>query len=138
MIWTADQAYGAGTVVSIQTGEAIADKGDVIGEGGGLSASAETIYAFTGDIAGLGSGTAGAITVDQLLASLNIGGGTAGDVPSSVAAYSQVFSEDNVKYNGPLDASDPAELALLIADPSNWLKNDSTAYAITSGSLFPV
>jgi len=142
-IWTADQAYAAGTIVTIQPdadngSNPISDRGSVIGAGGGLSGSGDTIYAFTGDIAGLAAGTAGAISVDQLLASLNIGGGAAGDVPSAIGAYSQVFSEDNVKYNGPLDASDPAELALLIADPSNWLKNDSTAYAITSGSLFPV
>lgn len=141
LMWTADQSYPAGTVVTVQTeasgSTAVADKGVVVGRGGGLSTSAETIYAFVGDIAGLAQGAAGAITVDHLLASLTLGD-AAGDVPDAIAATSQRFAEDNVRYTGSLDASDPAALALLIDNTANWQVNDSTAYPLSNGSLFPL
>ncbi|MDP1633209.1 MAG: Ig-like domain-containing protein, partial [Gallionellaceae bacterium] len=90
-LWTADQNYAAGTIVTIQpdvTGgnNPIADKGATQGAGGGISTTAETVYAFQGSIAGLGNGAAGAITVDRLLASINVGGAAAGDIPSELAA----------------------------------------------------
>jgi hypothetical protein len=142
LMWTADRAYEAGTIVTVQTevssNVASADKGLLIGRGGDLSTSGETIYAFSESVAALDSSAPGAISVDQLLASLNIGGGAAGDVPSPIAPYSQSFGQDNVKYNGPLDAAGPVALALLIDNPANWLTSDTVVYSLAGGSLFPV
>jgi hypothetical protein len=140
-LWTADRAYAAGTLVTIQPDAAagtnpLADKGTVRGAGGGLSASGETIYAFQGGIAGLLDGAAGAITIDRLLASLNVGGAAAGDIPTGIAATSQSFNADNAKYAGSTSATDIAALVASIGDPANWTLNDTTAFALRNGSLF--
>ena len=140
-LWTADRAYAAGTIVTIQPDVAsganpLADKGTVRGAGGGLSGSGETIYAFQGGIAGLLDGGAGAITIDRLLASLNVGGGVAGDVPTSIAAASQSFNADNAKYTGSTSATDITALVASIGNPANWTLNDTTAFALSNGSLF--
>jgi methionine-rich copper-binding protein CopC len=140
-LWTADTAYNAGTIVTIQPDVAsgtnpIADKGTVQGAGGGLSTTAETIYAFQGSIAGLLDGGAGAITIDRLLASLNVGGAAAGDVPTSIAAASQSFNSDNAKYTASTSATDITALVASIGNPANWTLNDTTAFALSNGSLF--
>ena len=140
-VWTADRAYGAGTIVTIQPDVAvgsnpIADRGTVRGAGGGVSTSGETLYAFQGGIAGLLDGAAGAISIDRLLASLNVGGATAGDVPASISATSQSFNADNAKYAGATDASDISALVALINNPASWTLNDTTAFSLRSGSLF--
>jgi hypothetical protein len=113
-----------------------ANRGIVRGDGGGLSASGETIYAFQGSIAGLLETDAGAITIDRLLASLNVGGAAAGDVPTSIAAASQSFNADNAKFAGSTGATDVAALVALIDNPANWTLNDTTAFALSNGSLF--
>ncbi len=139
-LWTADKAYNAGTFVTIQTdvvsGNPLTDKGTVQGAGGGLSTTAETIYAFKGSIASLVDGGAGAITVDKLLASLNVGGAAAGDVPASISSTSLSFTTDNAKFTGSTDAANVSALAALVANPANWTTNDTTAFALTNGSLF--
>jgi uncharacterized protein YjiK/methionine-rich copper-binding protein CopC len=140
-LWTADKAYDAGTIVTIQPDVAsgtnpIADKGTVQGAGGGLSTTAETIYAFQGSIAGLLDGAAGAISIDRLLASLNVGGAAAGDIPTSIATTSQSFNADNAKYTGSTSATDIAALVASIGNPANWTLNDTTAFALSNGSLF--
>ena len=140
-LWTADKAYNAGTIVTIQPDvtsgtNPIADKGTVQGAGGGLSTTAETIYAFQGSIAGLLDGAAGAITIDRLLASLNVGGAAAGDVPASITATSQSFNADNAKYTASTSATDIPALVALINNPASWTLNDTTAFALSNGSLF--
>ena len=139
-LWTADQDYAAGTVVTIRpdvSGNPLTDKGSVQGVGGGLSSTAETLYAFQGSIAGLGDGAAGAITVDRLLASLNFGGAAAGDVPAAISATSLSLALDNIKYTGPLDTSDLNQLAAWIMNSANWSGSDTLASVLTDGSLFP-
>jgi hypothetical protein len=140
-VWTSDQTYSAGTVVTIQPDAAAgsnptADKGTVQGAGGGLSTTAETIYAFKGSIAGLLDGAAGAITVDKLLASLNVGGAAAGDVPTSISTTSLSFATDNAKYTGAIDASNLSTLTALVSNSANWNTNDTTAFGLTNGSMF--
>jgi len=140
-LWTADRAYAAGTIVTIQPDVAtgtnpLADRGTVRGAGGGLSASGETIYAFQGGIAGLLDGGAGAISIDRLLASVNVGGAPAGDIPTSIATTSQSFNEDNAKYTASASATDIAALSALVGNSANWTLNDTTAFALNNGSLF--
>ena len=138
-VWTADHAYEAGTVVTIQpdqSGNPLADKGTVQGKGGGISTSAETIYAFLGEIAGLAEGAAEVITIDKLLASLNVGGGAAGDVPDSIAATSMSFAQDNVKFDGELDFTDINTLVTNLSNSSNWATDDLASYLLTNNSLF--
>ena len=141
-VWTADQAYEAGTVVTIQPDGAsgtnpLADKGTVQGAGGGISTNAETIYAFLGEIAGLADGAAGEITVDQLLASINVGGGGAGDIPASIAATSVSFVEDNARYNGGFDFTEINTFVSAAGNPANWSASNDTAFALSNNSLFP-
>jgi hypothetical protein len=139
MIWTADQYYAAGTIVTIQPDQLtgsnpIANKGTVTGVGGGISTTAETLYAFKGSIANLLTGGAGEITVDLLLSSLNVGGAAAGDVPTSIASKSLSFAEDNTRYTGPLDTSNMSSLATQILTASNWTGSDTTVWPVT---VFP-
>lgn len=140
-LWTADQNYAAGTVVTVQpgvvSGNPLVDKGSMQGNGSGLSSTAETIYAFQGSIAGLGDGSSGAITVDHLLASINFGGAAAGDVPASIASSSISLSLDDNKYTGPLDTSDLGQLAAWIMNSANWSGSDTASFALTDGSLLP-
>ena len=140
-LWTADRAYAAGTIVTIQPDVAtgtnpLADRGTVRGAGGGLSASGETIYAFQGGIAGLLDGGAGAISIDRLLASVNVGGAPAGDIPTSIATTSQSFNADNAKYTASISATDIAALSASVGSSANWTLNDTTAFALSNGSLF--
>jgi hypothetical protein len=141
-LWTADQNYAAGTVVTIQPDVAsganpIADKGTTQGVGGGISTSSETIYAFLGEIAALANGAAGAVTVTQLLASINVGGAAAGDVPAAIAATSVSLAQDNAKYTGGFDFNDLPGFLLAVDNPANWQTSDSTAFPLTQNSLFP-
>jgi hypothetical protein len=64
-VWTANVAYPAGTIITIQTDQTtpITSEGSVVGRGGGLSTSNETVYAFQGTIADLAPGAAGEITI---------------------------------------------------------------------------
>jgi len=140
-LWTANQNHAAGTIVTIQPDSAsganpVADKGTVRGAGGGVSASGETLYAFQGGIAGLLDGAAGAISIDRLLASLNVGGAAAGDVPASISSASQSFNADNAKFTGSTSAADITALVALINNPANWTLSDTTAFALSNGSLF--
>ena len=137
MIWTADRDYAAGTIVTIQpdAGSGInplADKGSVQGEGGGLSTTAETLYAFLGSIADLGDGAAGEIVLDKLLASINVGGAAAGYVPASIAPTSISLMTDNARYNGSLD---PDVLTGLATHPDSWIGSDVQAYALSNGAM---
>jgi hypothetical protein len=140
-LWTADQNYAAGTIVTIRPDAAsgpLADKGTTQGAGGGLSATAETVYAFLGDIAALATGSAGAVTVTQLLASLNVGGAAAGDVPASISATSVSLSSDNALYNGSFDYNDLPAFLLAADNPANWQTSDTAAFTLAYNSLFPV
>ncbi|MBC7916811.1 MAG: SdiA-regulated domain-containing protein [Rhodoferax sp.] len=140
--WTADKAYAKGTVVTIQTDPATADKGSTFGPGGGISPNSETYFAFQGSIASLTATTAGAMTADRYLAAINLG--TAGPLDATLqaalnaaGAFIAFTPDDNVKYNGSLDATDLAALRARIANAANWLRNDATAFPVTGGSLFP-
>jgi hypothetical protein len=142
-VWTADQNYAAGTIVTIQPdvasgGNPTADKGTTQGAGGGISTSSETIYAFLGEIAALANGAAGAVTVNQLLASINVGGAAAGDVPAAIAATSVSLAQDNAKYTGGFDFNDLPGFLLAVDNPANWQTNDTTAFPVSNNSLFPV
>lgn len=139
-MWTADIDYPAGTIITVQTNPnpPLVDKGTVQGAGGGLSGSAETVYAFQGTIAGLTATTGGAITVDRFLAAMNVGT-AAGDIPVelvSAGAYIS-FPLDNAKYNGSLDRSDLAAFASRVRNFANWVSDDASAYPLTANSLFP-
>jgi hypothetical protein len=105
--------------------------------GGGISTSSETIYAFLGEIAALANGAAGAVTVTQLLASINVGGAAAGDVPAAIAATSVSLAQDNAKYTGGFDFNDLPGFLLAVDNPANWQTSDSTAFPLTQNSLFP-
>ncbi len=140
--WTADKTYAVGTVVTIQTDPLTADKGAAFGAGGGISTSSETYFAFQGSIASLTATTAGNLTVDRYLAAINMG--TAGPLDAtfqaalnSAGAFIAFTPEDNVKYTASLDASDLAALRARIALTTNWTRNDTTAFPVTGGSLFP-
>jgi len=116
----------------------LADKGTALGAKGGLSASGETVYAFLGDIAALANGSAGGVTVTQLLASLNVGGAAAGDVPASIGATSVSLSLDNARYSGGYDFNDLPAFLLAADNPANWQTSDTLAFALVNNSLFPV
>jgi hypothetical protein len=142
MLWTADKNYPAGTIVTIQPDAAtgtnpVADKGSAQGKGGGISTTSETIYAFLGDIAGLADGAAGAVTMDKLLASINVGGAAAGDVPASISTTSVSFTQDNARFNGSFNFNDLPGFQLAVATAANWQTNDTTAFALVNNSLFP-
>lgn len=146
-VWTADQDYAVGTVVTLQTdttGSPIADKGSVLGSAGGIGKT-ETIYAMQGtQIAGLGNGTAGEIThAGTFLASLTLGG-AAGTIPQTLtdAGAALAFTvnptnQTNARYIGSLDASEPAALAARIKDTANWEANYTKApgFPLVEGSL---
>jgi len=138
-VWTADLAYPAGTIITIQTDQTtpVASKGSVVGKGGGLSTSAETVYAFQGTVADLAPGAAGAVTVSRFLAAINLGA-AAGDIPPELLAASayQTFPLDNVKYNGSLDRADLAVFASRVRTVANWISDDINAYPLTNNSLF--
>lgn len=142
-VWTADVDYAAGTLVTIQPDATnpVADKGTVVGAGGGISTSAETLYAFTGAVDGLGSGTAGALTVNTFLAAINVGGAAAGDIPASLAgvpgAYVS-FSQEDVFYSGlPWQGrADTASFLAGLENASQWNAGDSPAHQLIDGSLY--
>ena len=138
-VWTADLAYPAGTIITIQTDQTtpVASKGSVVGKGGGLSTSAETVYAFQGAVADLAPGAAGAVTISRFLAAINLGA-AAGDIPPELLAASayQTFPLDNVKYNGSLDRADLAVFASRVRTVANWISDDVNAYPLTNNSLF--
>ena len=109
----------------------------ILGKGGGLSTSAETVYAFKGTIADLAPGAAGAITISRFIAAINLGA-AAGDIPPelvSASAY-QTFPLDNVKYNGSLDRTNLAVFATRVRTISNRISDDITAFPLTGTSLF--
>ncbi len=145
-VWTADVGYDAGTIITIQPDATngtnpTTDKGTVVGEGGGISTSAETIYAFTGSVDGLGSGAAGALTVDTFLAAINVGGGAAGDIPASLVsapgAYVS-FAQENVFHAGQAWEG-PADTTTFLAgleDATQWNAGDSPAHQLVNGSLY--
>lgn len=139
-LWTADVNYPAGTIVTITVDPTLTtNKGTVIGAGGGISTGAETVYAFQGTIAGVGPGTAGAITVDRFLAAINIGT-AAGEIPTALTtanAYIATGTLDNAKYNGSLDTSDMAVFTTRVRDLANWVFDNDTGYPLTNGGLFP-
>ena len=142
-LWTADQGYAAGTIVTIQPDVAngsnpVADKGTTKGAGGGISTSSETIYAFLGQIADLVDGSAGEVTVNQMLASINVGGGSAGDIPSSIASTSVSLNADNALYGGGFDFNDLPGFLLAVDNPANWQNSDTLAFALGNNSLFLV
>lgn len=144
-VWTADQAYPAGTVVTVLTDAATpaADKGNVVGTGGGISTSSETVFAFQGSVNALPvpAGTP-TLVVDRYLAAINMG--TAGPLDATLqaalaaaGAFIAFSPEDNVRYGGTLSVADPAALRAAIANPANWARNDTTAFPVTGGTLYP-
>jgi uncharacterized protein YjiK len=134
-LWTADQAYPAGTIVTIQPDNEppVADKGSTAGKGGGLSTSAETVYAFQGSTDGT------AVTVDHFLAAINASGGAAGEIPAELTAAGSYisFATDNARYSGSLDRSDLNAFATSVRNSANYDGSDSTAFPLSDGSLFP-
>jgi uncharacterized protein YjiK/methionine-rich copper-binding protein CopC len=145
-VWTADVAYAAGTIVTVQPDQAagvapIVDKGTYVGSSGGLSQGGETVYAFQGTVAGLTNTSYTSITVDRFLATINAGGAAAGTIPAAVTAAGSAFTftTDNNKYGGSLDRSDLTVFANRVKDVlTNWTGgNDTTAFPLSSNSLFP-
>ncbi len=154
-VWTADVNYLAGTIVTIQpgtltNGNPTASQGTVLGTNGGLSATAETVYAFqgrddgsmTGGIAGLGSGTAGAITVETFLAAINAGGAAAGVIPASIADFAQTFTTDNAVFTGNVNGrTGPVAAAALAAEArnnTNFFTSDTAVSPVTANRVvFP-
>ncbi len=143
-IWTADVAYPAGTVITLQPDQAaatapLANRGTVVGIAGGLSATAETIYAFQGTVVGLTNSAYGTINVARFIAAMNIGV-AAGDIPPELVtgnAYIS-FPLDNNIYTGSLNASNIATLRSLVTNAANWASRDTTTYPVNAaGSLFP-
>ncbi len=134
--WTADKAYPAGTLITIQTDASplVADRGTVAGVGGGISTSAETYYAFQGSIT---NAAAGQLTVDRFLAAINLGN-AAGDIPSEVTAAGAYlsFPEDNVLYSGSFDRANLATFGARVKDAAHWARNDAMAFPLTANSLF--
>jgi hypothetical protein len=135
-IWNADADYAAGTIVTIQVGSVlVADRGVVVGRnGGGISAEAETYYAFRGRIS-----AAGAIELDRLLAAINIGG-DAGDLPPELEAADAYihFDADNARFSDAYDRSDLDLLRRLVRDPGNWELREVGGFELgETGSLFP-
>ena len=140
-MWTADRAYALGTVVTILTEPATptTDKGSIVGTGGGISTTSETYFAFQGSIPASGTPT---LVVDRYIAAINLG--TAGPmdaaIQAQVAAAGAIISftpDDNVRYNGSLSTADLPALRASIANNANWTRNDTTAFPLTGGSLFP-
>ncbi|MES2942707.1 MAG: SdiA-regulated domain-containing protein [Pseudomonadota bacterium] len=142
-MWTADKDYAAGTVVTVQTDNAtpIADKGSIVGSGGGISTGGETYFAFQGSIPALPvAAGAPTLVVDRYIAAINLG--TAGGLDSVIqtavgTAFITFTPEDNVRYNASLDISDIAALRARIANTANWSRDDNAAFPLTGGSLFP-
>jgi uncharacterized protein YjiK/methionine-rich copper-binding protein CopC len=139
--WIADTDYPAGTIVTIRPDPVVlADKGIVQGAGGGISTTAETVYAFQGSIADLTASSAGAITVQRFLAAINVGGLAAGTIPAEVNPSGTLvsFPLDNVKYTGPLDISDLAVFIANLNNGANWTSSDTVSFTLdANGSLYP-
>jgi len=137
-IWTAGQGYAAGTLITIQPDQAdgvspIVSHGSAVGKGGGLSGTAETVYAFQGSIAGLSAGAAGAISAATYLGAINAGGAAAGDAPASISI--QTFATDNALYNGSLDTSDIEAFKALVLDGANWSTSDTVPLTIVGNNV---
>ena len=153
-VWTADRNLPVGTIVTIQPDAAkgtnpIANIGTTQGAGGGLSADAETVYAFVGGtIDGLGNGAAGKITgVGTYLASITVGpAGGSGKIPATLTASGAAinFSDKfDVLYNinnGPMLPASPtpadiANFAASVKNTANW-KSQTKGWPLTNNSLF--
>lgn len=142
--WVADQAYPAGTIVTIQTdaNPPLANRGATLGLGGGISGTSETYFAFQGSVDNLTASTAGTLTVATYIAAINVAG-TAGPLDATLQAALNPagafisFALDNAKFNASLDASDIPALRARIANIANWSTSDTVAFPIVSGSLFP-
>ncbi len=137
-LWTADQAYAAGTLITIQPDQAngvspIVSHGNALGSSGGLSASAETVYAFQGSIAGLSAGNAGAITATTYLGAINAGGAAAGDAPPGITM--QTFTADNALYNGSRDTADIAAFKAAVLNTANWTSSDTVPLTIVGNNV---
>lgn len=139
--WTADTAYPAGTVVTIQanTNPFVADKGSLYGARGGLSDDGETYYAFKGQMI---NPATNALIVERFLAAIRVGSNitATGDIPVSLIGPDPLadafvdFNEDNAKFNQAINASDFAPLR----NEANWQKTDAAAFPLTGSSLvFP-
>ncbi len=140
-VWTASTDMAVGTIVTIQPDSTtpVANTGTVMGAGGGISQTAETVYAFQGSITGLTATAAGAITVDRFIAAINVGGAAAGVIPAELtgANASISFPGDNVLYTGSRDISDLAAFIARIRNTANYGSSDSVPFPITNNSLFP-
>jgi len=136
-MWTANQAYAAGTLITIQPDQdgvsPIVSHGSALGSSGGLSATAETVYAFQGSIAGLSAGNAGAITVTSYLGAINAGGAAAGDAPPGITI--QTFAADNVLYTGSRDTTDIAAFKAAVLNTANWTTSDAVPLTIVGNNV---
>ncbi|MES2185235.1 MAG: DUF3616 domain-containing protein [Pseudomonadota bacterium] len=138
-IWTADQAYAAGTIITIQPDQSgstnpIASAGATQGKGGGLSNGGETVYAFQGTIAGLGNGAAGAITATAILGGIHVGAAAAGDTPTGITL--QTFTQADALYSGSTNASDIAAFKALALDNANWATGGTAATLVGTPAHF--
>ena len=140
-VWTATEAVPAGTVVTVQVdtadalGNPTVSHGVAQGRTGGISTSAETVHAFQGEVTGLADGAAGALSVERMLAAINTGGGSAGEVPADVPTWT--FTTDNAIYAGAFPA-DLQALAAAVRDPAQWATSDATPAALVDGQIvFP-
>lgn len=140
--WTATEDLAAGTIVTIRSNIPASDIGTMTGVGGGLGASGETLFAFTGTVDNLS--TAPVIShVDHFIAAINFGGAipTIDDtLQTQLAAVPGAFlrfAELNVKYTGPLTV---AEVKNNITLPEQWFKdsNKKSPFILNNqNSLFP-
>jgi hypothetical protein len=140
-MWTADQAYAAGTVITITPDQAngtnpVVSHGTALGKPGGMSASGETIYAFQGSIAGLGTGLADAVTATTFLGAINAGGAAAGDAPAGIAIQS--VAVDNGFYNGSRAVTDIDAFKAAVLNTTNWTFSDTVPATIVGTEMqFP-
>jgi len=137
-MWTADKAYTAGTLITIQpdqsgTNNPIVSHGSAVGKGGGLSASGETVYAFQGSIAELSAGGAGAITATTYLGAINAGGAAAGDAPAGITI--QTFGVDNAVYQGSRSTADMATFKAAVLNTTNWTTSDIVPLTIVGNNV---
>ncbi|HEY1078034.1 MAG TPA: hypothetical protein VGE51_15180, partial [Fontimonas sp.] len=135
-IWTADQAYAAGTIVSVRANALTVDKGTLYGKSGGVG-NGETYYAFKGQVIDPDSG---ALIVYRFLSAIHVADVNAsGQIPTSLTAAGAYieFALDNVKYVGSLDRSNIPAFAALVKNPAEWSGSDTDLFPLTGGSFFP-
>jgi hypothetical protein len=138
-MWTADQSYAAGTIVTIQPDQnsstnPIASLGSTLGLGGGLSATAETVYAFQGTIDNLSTGHGTTINATTWLGGIHVGATASGATPAGTTLQS--FTQVDALYHGSTSAADIAAFKALALDNTNWDAGSTPATLVGTPAHF--